>query len=65
MTFGENVKRVRKVLGISGEELAIRCGLSSTAIHYIEKGEREPSLRTAILIAKGLGCKINILIDEV
>ena len=44
----------RRKLGISQEELADRSGLHRTYIGAIERGERNISLATLELIAKGL-----------
>ena len=53
----------RKGLAISQEELADRSGLHRTYIGPIERGERNVSLATLELLAKGLGCDPAELLD--
>lgn len=50
-----------KVYGLAPEELAKMSGVRKEAIVEIEKNEREPSLVTAILLAKALHCHVEEL----
>jgi transcriptional regulator with XRE-family HTH domain len=59
--FGSNMRRLRKVKGLSQEELAGRSGLHRTYIGGIERGERNPSLINIVAVAEGLNCKIEEL----
>ena len=43
-------------MGISQEELAVRCGIHRTYLGAIERGERNVSLATLEMLAAGLGC---------
>ena len=52
--FGEWVKRRRKTLDLTQEELAQRAGCSKFALRKIESGERKPSRQLAELLAKAL-----------
>jgi len=52
--FGEWVKRRRKALDLTQEELAQRAGCSIFALRKIESGERKPSKQLAELLAKSL-----------
>jgi len=52
--FGEWVKRRRKALDLTQEELAQRAGYSKFALRKIESGERKPSRQLAELLAKAL-----------
>ena len=45
----------RQNRGLSEKEVAQRVGISQTAYHYIETGERTPTTRTAQRIAAVLG----------
>lgn len=56
INFGEKVRHVRKVQGISQEELAERCGLHRTYIGGIERGERNVALLNILRIAEALEC---------
>ena len=52
--FGEWVKKRRKVLDLTQEELAQRAGCSVFALRKIESGERRPSKQLAELLARSL-----------
>jgi predicted ATPase/transcriptional regulator with XRE-family HTH domain len=52
--FGEWVKKRRKALDLTQEELAHRAGCSVFALRKIESGERRPSKQLADLLAKAL-----------
>lgn len=56
--FGKKVADIRKLQGISQEELAFRCGVHRTYIGSIERGEKSPTLNTIDRLAKGLGVEI-------
>lgn len=55
--FGEKVQKVRKAQNISQEELASKLSMHRTYIGMIERGERNPTIRTLYKIAKAL--KVN------
>lgn len=52
--FGDWVKRRRKALDLTQEELAFRAGCSKFALRKIESGERRPSKQLADLLADAL-----------
>jgi len=52
--FGEKMQKARKAQGISQEELAERLSMHRTYIGMIERGERNPTIRTLYKIAKEL-----------
>lgn len=54
-----NLKYYRHEKGISQEELAIRIGVSQRHIAFIESGNRTPSLKIALKIAKFFDIKIE------
>ncbi|MCQ2302717.1 MAG: helix-turn-helix transcriptional regulator [Bacteroidales bacterium] len=56
--FGRKVAKLRKLQGISQEELAERCGIHRTYIGAIERGEKSPTLNTIEKIANGLNVEI-------
>jgi transcriptional regulator with XRE-family HTH domain len=56
--FGENVKKHRRILNISQEELAHRAGLHRTYIGMIERAEKNITLVNIQKIADAL--KVNI-----
>lgn len=59
--FGEKVRKVRKLKGLTQEELAHESKLHSTYIGQIERGIRNPSLINIHKLVKAL----NISISEI
>jgi transcriptional regulator with XRE-family HTH domain len=53
-TFGAILLRRRKELGLTQSQLAQRIGVQPNYIVYLEKGERKPSDRTVMKIARAL-----------
>jgi transcriptional regulator with XRE-family HTH domain len=54
-TFASNLIALRQAQGWSRQELADRAGINHSAIHRLEKGERQPSLPTILKLASALG----------
>ncbi len=54
LRFGENLKRARRRVALSQEELAERASLHRTQIGHLERGLRMPRLDTIIKLAGGL-----------
>ncbi|PIS14557.1 XRE family transcriptional regulator [Candidatus Shapirobacteria bacterium CG09_land_8_20_14_0_10_39_12] len=52
--FGKQLQKVRKSKGISQEELAARLSMHRTYIGMVERGERNPTIRTLYKVAKAL-----------
>ncbi len=52
---GRRVRRRRRAIDMTQEELAFRAGIHRTQITLIEKGRRMPYLYTLVKIAGGLG----------
>jgi transcriptional regulator with XRE-family HTH domain len=59
--IGQEVRRRREELGLTGAELAARSGLSPGAISQIENGKRTPSSTTVMKLARGLGVEVGEL----
>lgn len=62
--FGATVRRLRADKGYSQEGFADACGLDRTYIGGIERGERNPSLKNLIKIARTLSIPpAELLVD--
>ncbi len=62
LRFGQRVKERRKVLGLSQDALADKCGMHRTYIGSIERGERNITLINADRIAKSLDIELSELV---
>lgn len=58
LAFGANIRKLRLKVGFTQRSLAVRSGLDVTYISGIERGVRNPSLKSLESVAKGLGCSI-------
>jgi transcriptional regulator with XRE-family HTH domain len=63
--FAANMKRLRRQVGLSQEELSLGAGVHRTQIHLIENGDRLPRLETLVKLAGGLGVSANDLLDGI
>ena len=54
------IRKRRKELGLSQEELAKKCGVSRQTINAIENNKYDPTLSLAFNLAK----ELQILVDE-
>jgi transcriptional regulator with XRE-family HTH domain len=62
---GNNIKKYRKILDISQEELAERAGLHRTYIGGIERGERNITLDSLQIIAVALKvAPVELIVEE-
>lgn len=67
MTIAEEVKTIRKKLGMSMEDFSKRIGVSKTSISFWESGIKEPStknLEAVRDIAKSLNLNLSQEVDE-
>jgi transcriptional regulator with XRE-family HTH domain len=62
--FGENVRKYRRLLNISQEELAHKADLHRTYIGMIERAEKNITLVNIEKIANALEVKINVLLKH-
>ena len=60
--LGQIVRRERKRLGLSQEELAEESGIHRNFVGLIERGERSASIETVFKLARGLGFKGSKLV---
>lgn len=59
--IGEEVRRRREALGLTGAQLAARAGLAPSAVSQIETGRRTPSSASVVKLAEGLGVEVGEL----
>jgi transcriptional regulator with XRE-family HTH domain len=60
--LANNVRRLRKVVGLSQEELAFQCEIDRTYISKVERGVANPSLLILARIAEVLEVRIEELV---
>lgn len=63
LALGEAVKKRRKKVGLSQEQLAERCNFDRTYISMIERGKRNPSFLNLLRLASGLGTSVSKLTE--
>jgi transcriptional regulator with XRE-family HTH domain len=59
--FGKAIRRRRRELDLSQEELAERSGLHRNYISGIESGERNPSLKNVVKLVAALEISVSAL----
>ncbi|HFD2048883.1 TPA: S24 family peptidase [Clostridium perfringens] len=59
--FADNLKKYRKDMGLTQDDLAKRLNVSRSAISYYEKGTVEPSIYFLINLANEMNCSIDNL----
>ena len=64
MTFGENLKRIRKEMKLTQQEMANRMGISRTYLSDVENGHKYFSMVGLIVIANKLNVSVNKLIND-
>jgi transcriptional regulator with XRE-family HTH domain len=61
LNLGKTIRRLRKRMGVSQEELAARAGIHRTYMGKIERGESNPPVQTVSKVAKALRVKLSDL----
>ncbi len=64
VAFGKRLRELRTEHGLSQDDLARRTGVHPTAIGRLERGGREPRLKTILCLARGLDVHPRALLDE-
>lgn len=65
MPFAETLQQLRGAAGVTQAALAQASGLSLGVIRDYEQGNREPTLRSAMKLARALGVSVEALaVDE-
>jgi len=60
--FGHLIRKQRREIGISQEELGYRSHLDRTYVSGLERGKRNPSLTVLVQVAAGLGITVSALL---
>lgn len=55
LLLGANVRRYRKLKGMSQEQLALEAGMERSYVSDLERGTRNPSVRALGRLAEALG----------
>ncbi len=63
--FGQVLRKFRTSNKLSQEKLSQECGLDRSYISLLERGLRQPSLKTILLLSKVLNTKASIMVNEV
>jgi len=61
---GRRLKESRQKLGLTQEQLAERAGLHYSYIGQVERGDKNPSLKTLYRLAGALNVGIDYLLEE-
>ena len=64
MTFGQNLKAIRKRMKLTQTEMAEWIGISQSYLADIEHNRKNISLAVVLRIAKGLNISVNELIND-
>lgn len=57
--LGRKIQKIRKVKGLTQEQLAEKVKVSTTFIGYVETGYRRPNLKMVYKIARALDAKVK------
>ncbi|WP_435894874.1 helix-turn-helix transcriptional regulator [Oceaniferula spumae] len=63
--LGKNIRRIRESKGLSQEDLALEAGLDRTYVGGVERGERNPTITSALKIAKALNTTLSVITEGV
>ena len=63
--FADVLRQLRERAGLSQEALATKSGLDRTYISLLERGLRQPTLKTLVRLAEALGTSLAVLSKKV
>ena len=61
IAFGREVRRVREARGLSQEDLGFEADVDRTYVSGVERGVRNPTVRTILRLARALGIRSSSL----
>ena len=62
--LGNRIRKIRLEQKLTQAELAERCSCNRNYISMLERGERNPSYKSLVMIARGLEVKVQLLVTE-
>ena len=62
--LGNRIRKIRLEKKLTQAELAERCSCNRNYISMLERGERNPSFKSLVMIARGLNVKVQMLVTE-
>lgn len=62
--FGKVLRELREGLNLSQERLAFEAGLDRTFVSMLERGKRQPSLTSILMLAKALAVPAHELVHR-
>jgi len=62
--LGRNVRRYRKLKGMTQEQLALEAGMERSYVSDLERGERNPSVRALGRLAVALSVEPSRLLES-
>lgn len=62
--LGNRIRKIRLEKKLTQAELAERCSCNRNYISMLERGERNPSYKSLVMIARGLNVKVQMLVTE-
>jgi len=65
LLLATRIREARKKAGLTQLELSMKSGVSQNMIAYIEKGERNPALRTVIKLCRAMDVKMSDILSEI
>lgn len=63
-SLGIRIRRQRKLLRLTQDQLAERAGISVSFLGHIERGTRKAGLETLVQLANALGMSTDVLLQE-
>jgi transcriptional regulator with XRE-family HTH domain len=64
VVFGRTLKRLREEAHLTQEEVGLRCQMHLSAVARLEAGQRSPTLRTIVRLARALGVPPAALLSD-
>jgi len=63
--FGQRVRELRKSLDMTQEDLAFKVGVDRSYMGFVERGEKNPTLKNLINISKALKVSLSELFRSI